>query len=77
MSSRTPQVILEGFKSYKDQTIVEPFSENINVVGESAVLAYASGASFVLSLLTLFFSVQSAQMGLASPTFSMVRCAIA
>ena len=27
------QVIIEGFKSYKDQTIVEPFSRNINVVG--------------------------------------------
>ena len=26
------QVIIEGFKSYKDQLIVDPFSEKINVV---------------------------------------------
>lgn len=28
------QVIIEGFKSYKDQTAAEPFSSKINVVGE-------------------------------------------
>jgi hypothetical protein len=33
----TVQVIIEGFKSYKDQTIVEPFSRNINVVGECRI----------------------------------------
>ncbi len=27
------QVIIEGFKSYKDQTISEPFSPRINIVG--------------------------------------------
>lgn len=27
------QVIIEGFKSYKDQTIAEPFSNKINTVG--------------------------------------------
>lgn len=27
------QVIIEGFKSYKDQLAVDPFSEKINVVG--------------------------------------------
>lgn len=31
------QVIIEGFKSYKEQTIVEPFSRNINVVGRVAL----------------------------------------
>lgn len=31
--SLSVQVVIEGFKSYKDQTIIEPFSENINVVG--------------------------------------------
>jgi hypothetical protein len=28
------QVIIEGFKSYKDQTAAEPFSNKINVVGK-------------------------------------------
>ncbi len=27
------QVVIEGFKSYKDQTISEPFDQHINVVG--------------------------------------------
>ena len=27
------QVIIEGFKSYKDQIAVEPFSNKVNVVG--------------------------------------------
>jgi AAA15 family ATPase/GTPase len=27
------QVIIEGFKSYKDQTITEPFSPKINCIG--------------------------------------------
>jgi predicted ATPase len=26
------QVIIEGFKSYKDQLVIDPFSEKINVV---------------------------------------------
>ncbi len=26
------QVIIEGFKSYKDQLVIDPFSERINVV---------------------------------------------
>ena len=29
---RAAQVIIEGFKSYKDQIIAEPFSPKINVV---------------------------------------------
>ncbi len=27
-------MVIEGFKSYKDQTILEPFSNRINCVGE-------------------------------------------
>lgn len=27
------QIVIEGFKSYKDQTIAEPFSPHINVIG--------------------------------------------
>ena len=27
------QITLEGFKSYKEQTVAEPFSSRINVVG--------------------------------------------
>lgn len=30
----TLQVIVEGWKSYKDQTILEPFSPKVNVIGE-------------------------------------------
>lgn len=28
------QIIIEGFKSYKDQTAAEPFTSKINVVGK-------------------------------------------
>ncbi len=28
------QVIVEGWKSYKDQTVMEPFSPKVNVIGE-------------------------------------------
>ena len=35
------QITLEGFKSYKEQTVTEPFSNRINVVGmASAHLVY-------------------------------------
>ena len=37
------QVIIEGFKSYKDQTVAEPFSQKINVVGRPQ--AFNPGAS--------------------------------
>ncbi len=30
------QVVIEGFKSYKDQTIAEPFSPKLNVIGASS-----------------------------------------
>ena len=33
------QVIIEGFKSYRDQTSTEPFSPGINVVGEQGCAA--------------------------------------
>lgn len=32
------QVVIEGFKSYKDQTISEPFDQHINVVGKQGVI---------------------------------------
>jgi len=28
------QVIIQGFRSYRDQTVVEPFSSGHNVIGE-------------------------------------------
>lgn len=28
------QVVVEGWKSYKDQTVLEPFSPKVNVIGE-------------------------------------------
>lgn len=28
------QVIIEGFRSYREQTVIEPFSPNHNVIGE-------------------------------------------
>jgi AAA15 family ATPase/GTPase len=31
-------VVIEGFKSYKDQVISEPFSSGINIVGEADAL---------------------------------------
>ena len=34
------QAIIEGYKSYKDQTISEPFDQHINVVG--MLLAFRS-----------------------------------
>jgi hypothetical protein len=37
------QVIIEGFKSYKDQTITEPFSSKINCIGAcGAILGRAA-----------------------------------
>jgi hypothetical protein len=35
------QVVIEGFKSYKDQTVLEPFSNRINCVGEASALQAA------------------------------------
>ena len=29
---RTPQVIIQGFRSYRDQTVVEPFSSKHNII---------------------------------------------
>ena len=34
------QAIIEGYKSYKDQTISEPFDQHINVVGMLMVPMY-------------------------------------
>ena len=28
-----PQVIIEGFKTYKEQTVTEPFSPKVNSIG--------------------------------------------
>lgn len=44
------QVIIEGFKSYKDQTITEPFSPKINCIGafvlrEKTELVHARAAA--------------------------------
>lgn len=41
-------MIIEGFKSYKDQTIVEPFSRDINVVGECIAAACGSTVTFYI-----------------------------
>ena len=32
ISLRTPQVIIQGFRSYRDQTVVEPFSSKHNII---------------------------------------------
>lgn len=37
------QVIIEGFLSYKDQLIADPFSPKINVVGEVACCCQQGG----------------------------------
>jgi len=51
------QVIIEGFKSYKDQTITEPFSPKINCIGafvrgkrKNGASARARAAATLLSL---------------------------
>jgi chromosome segregation ATPase len=31
-------VIIEGFKSYREKTVLEPFHPNLNVIGKYAVL---------------------------------------
>lgn len=36
------QVIIEGFTSYKDQLIADPFSPKINVIGEASAEARRS-----------------------------------
>jgi hypothetical protein len=32
------QVVIEGFKSYREETSTEPFSPKVNVVGKSMLL---------------------------------------
>jgi hypothetical protein len=33
-------VIIEGFKSYREKTVLEPFHPNLNIIGEDyAILA--------------------------------------
>lgn len=32
------QVIIQGFRSYRDQTVVDPFSPKHNVIGEYAII---------------------------------------
>ena len=32
------QVIIQGFRSYRDQTIIEPFSPKHNIIGKDSVL---------------------------------------
>lgn len=69
------QVIIEGFKTYKDQTISDPFSSKINCVGKIIFLLWKK-AKFWRKILVLngwySLGVQLVQTGLASPTFSMV-----
>jgi structural maintenance of chromosome 3 (chondroitin sulfate proteoglycan 6) len=32
------QVIIEGFRSYREQTVIEPFSPRHNVIGKNILL---------------------------------------
>ena len=71
-------MIIEGFKSYKDQTIAEPFSPKINVVGGSPPGAMLPESLLLISLLTAprappLCVLQSGPTAPASPTSSMVR----
>lgn len=70
-------MLIEGFKSYKDQVISEPFSEKINVVGKFAVPALPG---FAIRLPALrhalkhgMSAVQWEPMDPASPTSFTVR----
>lgn len=69
------QVIIEGFKSYKDQTISDPFSDKINVIGEAGPPASVLAAPAATHLLSSAPPVapQSAPMAPASRTSSTVR----
>lgn len=68
------QVIIEGFLSYKDQLIADPFSPKINVVGMFAVARKRSivGHSYHGHVLIDIFCVQWAPTGPASRTSSRV-----
>lgn len=39
------QVLVEGFKSYKDQTRTEPFSNKLNTIGMSHLVEHSSRPS--------------------------------
>ena len=47
------QVIIQGFRSYRDQTVVEPFSSKHNVIGKCSKLLSLS--FFVVVLVITFF----------------------
>ena len=60
------KVILHGFRSYRDQTVIEPFSPKNNVVGECVCW------NGVNTLLLPFYFVQSGGMALEKAISSTV-----
>ncbi len=43
------QVIIQGFRSYRDQTVVDPFSSKHNVIGKT-LLILACDISFIAEI---------------------------
>lgn len=56
------KVLLQGFKSYKDQTEFEEFHEGVNVIGKRSLYYFTE-------------NTQSAEMDQENQTFSLVRAA--
>ena len=69
------QVIIEGFKTYKDQTISDPFSSKINCVGKiimPTIWFFGANFFFMCPFLLACSGTQLVQMAPESPTFSTV-----
>lgn len=60
-------MIIHGFRSYRDQTVIEPFSPKNNVVGETVVQIFN-----VTLTLEIFVCFQLEEMALERVTSSMV-----
>ena len=64
------KVIIHGFRSYRDQTVIDPFSPKNNVVGKSSD---TPGLLHVVCPCPLF---QSEEMAREKATSSTVSCAV-
>lgn len=49
------QVVIEGFKSYKEQIATEPFSPQVNCVGDGLLLVSCFVSSFLVANFVLFW----------------------
>jgi hypothetical protein len=58
------QVIIEGFRSYREQTVIEPFSPRHNVIGKIFLLKQINLIYFI------YISYKLVEMVVVNPTFS-------